>query len=109
LPLVPNMNRIVVIGDRAAVSRQARTYAEYRVFAVVARHTKRVQRVRVVLTAIPGGSKCDRLKCVVTVDLEQSAVLRVRATGPHVYAAINDAVERLRAAMERQLEERQPS
>jgi ribosome-associated translation inhibitor RaiA len=103
------MNRIVVIGDEAAVSPQARTYAEYRVFAVVARHTRRVQRVRVVLTPIHGDANCDRLRCVVTVDLDDAPVVRVQATGVHMYQAINRAVERLGAAMDRRLESRQSS
>jgi len=103
------MKRIVVLGDKAAVSPQARTYAEYRVFAVVARHTRRVQRVQVVIEPIHGNTGCERLRCVVTVDLEHSRTLRIQGTGPHIYAAINRAVEHLGAAMERRLEMRQSS
>ena len=99
-----HMTRIVVISDDATVSPQARTYAEYRVFAVIGRHAKRVRRVRVTLEALQGHGGDERLRCAVAVDLERSATLHVRGTGPHIYAAIDRTVERLGAAMERQLE-----
>jgi ribosome-associated translation inhibitor RaiA len=103
------MNRIAVTGDEALLSSQTRTYAEYRIFSVVARHTRRVQRVRVVLTPVHGDAECARLKCAVTVDLDGAPALRIRATGRHIYEAINRAVERLGAAMDRQVEERRSS
>lgn len=103
------MNRIVVTGDEALLSPQVRAYAEYRMFAIVARHTRRVQRVRVVLSSTQSDAERDRLQCVVTVDLEDSPVLRVRTTGGHIHEAINRAVERLGAVMDRRLEERRSS
>jgi ribosome-associated translation inhibitor RaiA len=45
----------------------------------------------------------------VTVDLDGAPALRIRATGRHIYEAINRAVERLGAAMDRQVEERRSS
>jgi ribosomal subunit interface protein len=102
------MNRILVIGDENLVSPQTRTYAEYRVFAIVARHTRRVRRVRIVLTRNLDARR-DELRCAVTVDLDSSPVLRVRAKGSHIYMAINRAVERLGAAMDRRFEQRRTS
>jgi ribosome-associated translation inhibitor RaiA len=97
------MGRIHVITDNHSVSRQARTYAEYRVFAVVARHTPNVRRVRVVLHGTEDSCTCVGMTCAVTVALEPSGSVRIRATGAHTYAAINRAVERLGVAMGRRL------
>ena len=97
------MHRILVIADPDSVNPQARTYAEYRVFAAVARHTRRVRRVRVVIrSAHEKWAREDRVTCAITVGLEPSGSLRIRAKGSHVYAAINSAVEQLVRGMERQ-------
>jgi hypothetical protein len=40
------------------------------------------------------------------VALEPSGVLRIRVAGPHVYAAINRAVERLGRGLGRRVEQR---
>ena len=98
------MDRIVVIAENDCVSPQARTYAEYRVFAALARHTRSVRRIRVVLHRVEHQGDCNGVACVVTVDLESSGSLGIRAAGPHAYAAINRAVERLGVAMGRRVE-----
>jgi ribosome-associated translation inhibitor RaiA len=100
------MNRITVVCEDDAINAQARTYAEYRVFAALARHSGNVRRVRVVLRQMDAGETCDKVECAVTVTLEPSGVLRLRSTGPHVYAAINRAVERLGRALGRRVEQR---
>jgi ribosome-associated translation inhibitor RaiA len=91
--------RIEIIGD-GTISQQARTYAEYRVFAALTQfpETDKVQRVRVVLRPVKTGSDCESIACTVTVALEGSDSLRIRTTGPHPYAAINRAVERIRTS-----------
>lgn len=100
------MNRITVVSEDVAIGAQARTYAEYRVFAVLARHTRNVRRVRVVLRQMDPGETCDKVTCAVTVILEPTGVVRIRATGPHVYAAINRTGERLSRALGRRVEPR---
>jgi hypothetical protein len=45
LALILRMNRITVVGDDT-INAQARTYAEYRVFAALARHTRSVRQIR---------------------------------------------------------------
>jgi ribosome-associated translation inhibitor RaiA len=99
------MNRITVVGDDT-INAQARTYAEYRVFAALARHTRSVRRVHVVLRHTDERGTCDKITCVVTVSLEPVGSLRIRVRGPHVYAAINRAVERLGEALGRRIEQR---
>ena len=87
--------RIEVIGVNT-ITLQARTYAEYRVFAALTQFSEgeKVRRVRVVLRPVNLGSGCDGIACIVTITLEGSDSFRIRTTGPHAYAAINRAVER---------------
>jgi ribosome-associated translation inhibitor RaiA len=89
--------RIEVVGE-GTISQQARTYAEYRVFAALTQFSEaaKVQRVRVLLRQVKLGSGCDGIVCTVTVKLAGSATCRIRTTGSHAYAAINRAVERIR-------------
>jgi ribosome-associated translation inhibitor RaiA len=89
--------RIQVLGEDP-ISEQARAYAEYRVFAALAQSAERVRGARVVLRSHDREGGCDRVVCAVTIDLEGTRSLRVRATGAHAYAAINRAVERVRLA-----------
>jgi hypothetical protein len=89
--------RIEVVGD-GAISQQARTYAEYRVFAALAQNseTDKVRGVRVRLRTVKPGNEGEDTACTVTVAREGSPPLRVRTTGPHAYAAINRAIYRVR-------------
>lgn len=89
--------RIEVVGE-ATISQQARTYAEYRMFAALTQFSgaAKVHRVRVLLRPVKSGSDCESIACTVTVALDGSDSFRIRTTGPHAYAAINRAVERIR-------------
>jgi hypothetical protein len=93
------MNRIHVVADSEAIGSQARTYAEYRVFSALTRHELKFRRARVRLRSSELGKTYDRAVCAVSVALEPAGSVRVRVTGPHVYAAINRAVERLGDAL----------
>jgi ribosome-associated translation inhibitor RaiA len=90
----PSM-RIHVLGDDT-ISQQARTYAEYRVFATLTQlaGAGQVQDARVVLRRA-NGSGNGHVTCTVTVRVADSNPIRVRTTDDHPYAAINNAVERL--------------
>jgi hypothetical protein len=90
---------IEVIGDDS-ISPQARTYAEYRVFAALTQPAggERVRMARVHLRGSSRNGTCDAVTCTVTVALNGSNQVRLRTVGSHAYAAINGAVERLRAA-----------
>jgi len=93
--------RIEVIGEDESSNVQARTYAEYRVFAALARHTPRVRGAHVVLRRDQRIGTCDTVVCTVTVALEPSGSVRTRSRGQHVYEAINRAVERIGDLMRR--------
>jgi ribosome-associated translation inhibitor RaiA len=103
------MNRIHVVADDNAISSQARTYAEYRVFSALTRHALKFRSARVLLRPTEDRGTCDRVTCAVSVALEPSGSVRVRVTGPHVYAAINRAVERLSNALGGRVEQRRSS
>ena len=109
LRFVQGMKRIHVVGDHNKISPQARTYAEYRVFAALTRHAVKFHRARVLLRPSDDGGTCDTVTCAVSVGLEPSGSVRVRVTGPHVYAAINRAVERLGDALGGRIEQRRSS
>ena len=89
--------RIEVVGADT-ISQQARAYAEYRVFAALIQFggAAKVQRARVALGPGDRGRGGDSVACTVTVALDRAKSFRIRTTGPHAYAAINRAVERLR-------------
>jgi ribosome-associated translation inhibitor RaiA len=93
--------RINVVGEDESTNAQARTYAEYKVFAALAQHTQRVRGARVVLRRDKRNGTRDSVACAVTVDLVPSGSVRTRACGPHAYAAINRTVERLGDLMRR--------
>lgn len=88
--------RIHVLGDDT-ISQQARTYAEYRVFAALTQlaGAEQVQGARVVLRRAHGIGDGESVTCMVTVTVAGSNPMRVRSTGDHPYAAINRAIERL--------------
>jgi hypothetical protein len=89
--------RIEVVGE-GTISQQARTYAEYRVFAALTQCSEadKVRRVRVLLRPVKLGSGGEGIACTVSVAQEGSDPFRIRTTGAHAYAAINRAVERIR-------------
>jgi ribosome-associated translation inhibitor RaiA len=91
--------RIEVVAE-GTITQQARMYAEYRVFAGMTQFLEpdKVRRVRVLLRPVKPGSGCDRIACTVTVALKGADSFRIRTTGPHAYAAINRAVERIRTS-----------
>src|ERR687894_397501 len=94
----PSM-RIQVLGDDT-ISRQARTYAEYRVFAALTQ-IARADQVRDACVVLRRGNRSgdgEVVTCMVTLRWERSSAMRVRSTSDHPYAAINRAVERLRSA-----------
>jgi len=87
--------RIKIIGDQS-ISRQACTYAEYRLFASLSQvlDTDRVRNASLELHRAKSERHGERVVCTVTVELNGGEVTRLRTIGEHPYAAINRAVER---------------
>jgi ribosome-associated translation inhibitor RaiA len=90
--------QIYVSSAGAAISPQIRAYAEYRIFAVLARYDD-VRRARVVLRDEADG----RLKCSVAVDFFDRASLRASAKGTHTAVTVDAAAERVAGLMRRTL------
>ncbi len=88
--------RIEVFGDET-IGTQARTYAEYRLFAALSQvvDTSRVRHARLTLERTTHNRASESVWCTVSVDFEDGESLRVQTPGDHPYAAINRAVERL--------------
>ena len=88
--------RIEVFGDET-IGTQARTYAEYRLFAALsqAMDTSRVRHARLTLQRTTHNRASESVWCTVSVDIQDGESLRVQTSGEHPYAAINRAVERL--------------
>ncbi len=85
---------IRVVGDADAITAQTRAYAEYRVFAVLAGHSHRVNRARIVLQHRPGTNAI--CTCEITLLLlGRPSRVRIRAQGSHPYAAIDRAAARV--------------
>jgi ribosome-associated translation inhibitor RaiA len=99
--------RIEVVGE-GTITQQARTYAEYRVFAALTQLSEvdKVRRVRILLRPVKLRGSCEGVACNVTVTLDGSGAFRIRTTGAHAYAAINRAVERIRTNGHTRLVER---
>ena len=89
--------RIDVIADDN-ISSQARTYAEYRVFAALSRLRHPIFEARVVLRSTTTSAPKPGVSCTVTVVEQSGDAVRISARDAHAYAAINRAVERLRLA-----------
>jgi ribosome-associated translation inhibitor RaiA len=89
--------RIEIIGDDS-IDAQARTYAEYRLFAALshATDTARVRGASLILRRARSRRYGEGVACTATVELDDGDVMQFRVVGAHPYAAINRAVERLR-------------
>jgi len=87
--------RIEILGEET-ISAQARTYAEYRLFAALSQvmDTNRVRHARLTLQRTKHRAG-ERVSCTVTVDIEDGESLRIQTSEGHPYAAINRAIERL--------------
>ena len=72
--------------------RQTRAYAEYRIFASVARFSDVVQDARISLTS---GGTAGAARCVVSLTVNDGGCLRVSTRSRHVYDAIDRAAGRI--------------
>jgi len=84
--------RVSVTDVGCAFGGQTKAYAEYRIFASVARFSDVVHDARILLTSGRSGGAA---RCVVLLTVNDGARLRVGARGRHVYDAINRAAQRI--------------
>jgi len=92
---------IDVIATDGATTPHARAYAEYRVFAALARHTRVIRRVRVELAHAEGNGSAGCVSCAVHLTLQPSGSARARTRGANAFAAIDRAADRIRDVLAR--------
>jgi ribosome-associated translation inhibitor RaiA len=80
--------RVHVSSPSPEFGPQIRAYAEYRLFAVLARYNG-VRGARVLLQAETAGG----VRCSVTIDFEGAPSVRARVTGQHAAGTIDRAAE----------------
>ena len=97
---------IDVIGEDRTITADVRAYAEYRVFAMLARYAEFVRSARVVLRPAGRDRTGKQIVCSVTVALEPSGYARTRVSKPVVIRAIDDAAERIGDLMNRRVAQR---
>lgn len=91
--------RVYVSSANAAINPQILAYAEYRVFAVVARYPA-VREAHVVLDTVePGGA----MECSVTIE-DAGGSARASAKGLQAAAAIDRAAQRVSQLMRRRFQ-----
>jgi hypothetical protein len=90
--------RIAVTDIGHTFGRQTRAYAEYRIFSSLARFNHVVRDVEVSLTSTSPGDPTGAL-CVILVTDGDGLRVHVRASGCHVYDAINRAAQRIGGAI----------
>ena len=88
--------RVYVSSPNAAVSPQILAYAEYRLFAVLARCSG-VRGARAVLRQDAAGG----VRCSVTIDVDSLASVRASANGRSASETIDRAAERVGRALQR--------
>jgi hypothetical protein len=88
--------RVYVSSPSPAFGAQILAYAEYRVFAVLARYAG-VRSAHVVLLDEPGSG----VRCSVTIDFDSAPSARARITGAHAAGTIDRAAERVVELMQR--------
>jgi hypothetical protein len=94
--------RIHVSAPTGLATPQMRAYAEYRVFASLARFGEHVRSATVTLN--PAAAGADRgVICLVDIDVGGGSPLRCRSAEPHAADAIDRAADRSRRALERRL------
>ena len=90
--------RVSVSSPSATISPQILAYAEYRLFAALARYAG-IRNARVVLDEAEGG-----VRCSVAIDFESASPARARVTGLHAAGTIDRAAERVVQLMRRRLQ-----
>lgn len=89
--------RIDVRSTEGGFDDQTRAYAEFRIFAAMARFSRDIEEATVTLAQPSGVGRA--IRCAVSITLPGGARLHVNARGRHAYDAINRAVDRIGALL----------
>ena len=91
--------RVFVSSDGAAIGPQILAYAEFRMFAVLARYPA-VQRAQVAFRQ----DAERKVRCTVLIDLEDGPPAKAHASGPHAGVTIDRAAEQVVRLMRRRFQ-----
>lgn len=91
---------ISVIGSAELANAQMRAYAEYRVFAALARFERLVEGAAVTLEREGEGAD---VACVIEIQARDNPPLQFRGTHAHAAEAIDRAADSARRALERRV------
>jgi ribosome-associated translation inhibitor RaiA len=94
----PSVIAIDVVGD-SEIPQQTRTYAEYRMFAILTKHHARPRQARLALRSVEPQGACRFCECDIALHFRDGVIVSVAVRGPHPYAAINRAIDRIDAAL----------
>ena len=97
---------ISITGSEGLTTDQVRVYAEYRVFAALARFGRSIREASVSLVVLAGDRE---VSCAIDVDLGEGDIVRCGSTDPHVIGAFDRAAERTRRTLERRAKQEVPS
>ena len=90
--------QISVTGPPELASDQVRTYAEYRVFAALARFGRLVERAAITFER-EGRPENTRVVCLIDVETRDGRRLHSRGSASHATEAVDWAAERVRRAL----------
>lgn len=99
---------ISITATAGLATDQIRAYAEYRVFAALARFGRLIRTASVNLEPARAGEN-DGVRCAIVVDLNAGETVRSRCTVRHVIDAIDQAAGRAQRALERRAKQEIPS
>ena len=85
--------QMIVRSEGSTIVRQARAYAEYRMFAAVGKFGSPEDRLTVQLDC--SGEMGRQYRCEVTLNLNRVGRIRAQASAERLFAAIDRAAQRL--------------
>ena len=85
--------RVGVTSAGTGVDSQTRAYAEYRFVSRLAAARDRISGAEIALLGWTGGGRPAEPMCAISITLQEGGHVRVTARAPHIYHAIDKAVE----------------
>lgn len=87
--------QIAINGQRLSLTTQVRAYVEYRMFSATSRFGRACERLSVTLEQREAPRTGAQYRCSAVLDLMPVGQIRVSAASDRLYAAIDEAAERL--------------
>jgi hypothetical protein len=85
--------KVGVTSAGTGVDSQTRAYAEYRFVSRLAEARDRISDAEIALLGWTGAGRASEPMCAISITLRAGGLVRAAARGPHIYHAIDRAVE----------------